>query len=460
MSANVNLDIGEVDRTPFWVLGVCLAAMTLEGYDVVAYGAALPYLLEYEAWALTPGQAGFIGSLTPVGMLFGALAAGVATDVFGRRRLVLFSVTLFSLAMGLCAVAPGPELFGLFRFMVGLGVGGVLPTVAALVFEYSPARRRNLNNAIAFSGFGIGGILAATCAATLAPSFGFRVVFFAAAVPLVLFLPLTYRFLPESISFLLAKGRREDAERVAGRLGLSLSEGLQPPAATGGGREPSVGGGRFGALAYLFSRRYFVATALFCAATFLCLLVVFGLYTWLPVLMREAGYPLGSALTFLMVLNVGTIIGTLFAAVAADRLGSKPVVVACFLVAAASLFLLSYQLPLPATYLLVVLAGLGTLGTQILINVYVASHYPVGVRATALGTVLSLGRFGGIVGPTYGGLMVASGLGVAWNFYAFALPSLVGALVLLLVPRAPEHSLRSGARLAANEPETAHEAQV
>jgi len=418
------------------VVAICFATIVFDGYDLIVYGAVVPSLLEYRPWGLTPPEAGAIGSYALVGMLIGALVVGTVTDIFGRRKIMLFCITWFSLAMGLCALAPSPELFGLFRFVAGLGLGGVIPTAIALTVEYSPPGRRNLNNALMFSGYSVGGILSALLAIALIPTFGWRVMFWIGLAPLVLIVPLAYKFLPESVGFLLAKGRREEALEYARRFDLPMD--LAADVAQEAAGETTTGsGGGLGVLARLFSRGYAAATLLFWTVSFIGLLLVYGLNTWLPQLMREAGYPLGSALTFLLVLNLGAIFGAISASFFADRFGSKPVTGLAFLAAAVSIFFLSFQLPSLALYALVAVAGFGTIGTQILVNAYVATYYPAGNRATALGWSLGVGRLGAILGPTFGGLVLASGLGFEWNFYAFAVPALVGALVVLLVPRSP-----------------------
>jgi AAHS family benzoate transporter-like MFS transporter len=175
---------------------------------------------------------------------------------------------------------------------------------------------------------------------------------------------------------------------------------------------------------------------LFGAASFCGLLLVYGLNTWLPQIMRQAGYPLGSALTFLLVLNLGAIVGTVAASVFADRFGPKPVTAAAFLLATACLVVLSQRVDTWLLLVAVAVAGLGSVGTQILVNGYVAVHYPTSVRATALGWALGVGRAGAIVGPLFGGWVLASGIGFEWNFYGFAVPALAGALLIALVPRA------------------------
>lgn len=168
--------------------------------------------------------------------------------------------------------------------------------------------------------------------------------------------------------------------------------------------------------------------------------MISGLQTWLPQLMREAGYSLGSALSFLLVLNLATIPGTLFTGAVADLWNSKVVTTMSLVLAAISISLLSFPLPLLVTYVLVGLAGVGTLGSQNLVNAYVSNYYPARSRATALGWSLGIGRLGGISAPIIGGVLLGSQLGLQWNFYGFALAGLIGAVAVLLLPRSPEGS--------------------
>jgi AAHS family benzoate transporter-like MFS transporter len=190
----------------------------------------------------------------------------------------------------------------------------------------------------------------------------------------------------------------------------------------------------------VFGRRFIVATVLSWVAMFLCLLVLFGANAWLPALMINAGYGVGSAFSFLLVLNLGAAVGTLGASFVADNVGSKPVIAATFLAAAVSLGLLALHPPTIVVYLLVAVAGVGTTGTQILLNAYLGGYYPTRARATGLGLALGIGRLGGVIGPIYGGYILASGVAPEWRFYAFAIPAALGSLVILLVGRRPATS--------------------
>ncbi|WP_199847888.1 MFS transporter [Streptomyces dysideae] len=396
-----------------------------DGYDLIVYGAVVPTLLRYEPWGLTPTEAGLIGSYALVGMLVGALVAGAVTDLVGRRKVLLVSVSWFSLTMAACAMAPSAEIFGLFRLLGGLGLGGVMPTAIALTAEYSAAHRRSLNNALMFSGYSVGGILSAVLALALVPAFGFRIMFWLGALPLVTVVPLLWRFLPESVSYLVAKGRTEEAARVAAQVGARVPE--RP--------EGSAGPAGKSAVAALFTRRHLVPAVLFAVTSFFGLLLVYGLNTWLPQIMKSAGYPLSSSLLFLVTMNAGAAVGSVLVAPIGDRLGMKPVTVVTFVSAAVSIYLLSSPMAAPVMYALVAVAGFGTIGTQIMVNAYVAMHFPPEVRATALGWTLGIGRLGAVVGPTFGGILLASDLAVEWNFYAFAIPAAAGALVVFLLPK-------------------------
>ena len=411
-----------------WVVAICMVTIVFDGYDLIVYGAVVPSLMMDPEWQVTPAQAGSIGSYALMGMVVGTLTVGALTDILGRRKVMLGSIIWFSLAMGATALAPNPDVFGLMRFVTGLGLGGVVPTAIALTVEYAPAHRRNFHNALMFSGFSIGGVLAAVLAINLLPAHSFQTMFWIGVAPLFLVVPLAYKFLPESVSFLVARGRHQEAGKLAARYGIPLEAAVTDAGQTGQARPAA------GALAVLFSRNRFAATVLFGVASFFGLLLVYGLNTWLPQIMRVAGYPLGSALRFLLVLNIGAVVGTLLVSILADRFGSKPVTTAAFAVAAVAIYSLSLEPTSAVLYLLIALAGFGTIGTQILVNGYVATYYPADSRATALGWSLGVGRLGAVLGPTFGGWMLASSLGLEWNFYGFAIPAVLGALVIAAVP--------------------------
>ena len=416
----------EVGRSTLVVIVVtCGLAYMFDGYDLIVYGTTLPSITAQ--WGLSPVAAGSIGSYALIGMLIGALTVGSITDVFGRRRVLIAAVTWFSVLTALCAVAPNPEVFGALRFLAGLGLGGVLPTLNALVIEYAPARSRNLTYVVMAIGYPVGGLLAAALAIPLIPALGWTVMYVIAAAPLVLVLPLAIWFLPESLESLVARGRLDEARALATKLGVELPEGA------GTKRERP----RWGGVPALFVPPYALPTLLFWLSAFCSLLLIYGLNTWLPQLMRQAGYPLGSALSFLLVFNAGAVAGLLLGGRAADRFGPKPVVSIGFGLAGLAILLLNVTGSTVWLYLLFALGGYGTIGTQTLLNAYITGYYPGYARAAGIGWALGIGRFGGILGPVLGGLLVGAGTPLPWIFGTFAAVAIAGALLILAVRRSP-----------------------
>ncbi len=439
-----------MSATAKWVVALCWIAILIEGFDVVVLGTVMPALLDYEPWGLSAESAGFIASLALVGMLIGSLSVGTVTDVIGRRKSIILSVAGFSVFTALCAIAPNPWLFGIFRFISGLGLGGLLPVAATMVSEYGRAGKGGSSITFMMTGYHVGAVLTALVALPILPALGWRAMFIAGVIPAFVIIPLMIRHMPESPSFLLAKGRRAEAERLSARHGIELEDqGVEDSQATARG-----GSGALGSLKLLFSPGYLVGTLAFFVASFMGLLLVYGLNSWLPEIMNAAGYELGASLVSLLVLNVGAILGLLVSGPVSDRYGSKAACAGWFALAAVFLFMLSIRLPLPATYLLIFITGYWVFSSQVLVYAFVSKHYPAGARATAMGWVAGVGRAGSIVGPIMGGVLVGAGLGIPWGFYAFALVGLVGAIAVSMVPVVKK---RVGTRRSTLQTETVKE---
>jgi AAHS family benzoate transporter-like MFS transporter len=266
-----------------------------------------------------------------------------------------------------------------------------------LVAELVPAKWRSTIATLMMSGVPIGGSIAALAGIPLIPAFGWPVMFLVAAVALIVVIPLGMRFLPETLP-------------------ATLPESL-PTAKKAGFKS-------------LLRAPYLGMSLLFAISTLVTLFAWYGLGTWLPNLMQLAGYNLGSALTFALALNLGAVVGSVATAWAGTRFGPIPTAIAAAAVAAVALAVLVTGPPVGLVYVMLVLAGAGTHGTQCLIIAAVASHYPAHLRGTALGWALGVGRIGAVAAPQVGGLLLAAGLGVNSNFLAFAGAAAVAAILL------------------------------
>ncbi|MGE8142206.1 MFS transporter [Novosphingobium sp. NPDC080210] len=416
------MDEAKVGPFHTMIIAICAILLIVDGYDVFIYGVVLPELMKQ--WQLTAPQAGSLASWALFGMMGGALLFGPLGDRIGRKRTIALCFGLFSVSTFCNGFAATPTEFGIFRFLAGLGCGGLMPNAVALTNEYAPKRLRSTLVAVMFSGYAVGGMVAAGIGIFMLPRFGWHAMFFAAAAPLIL-LPLLLRALPESVGFLIRSGREEQARAVLTRL-------VPGNAPTTGKLVYQNAGSTSASVAELFRHNRTLGTLAMWLCFFCCLLMVYALGSWLPQLMRSAGYSLGSSLSFLLALNFGGMLGAICGGRIADRFGLPRVVIAYFALGALCIALLGTNPAMPVLYLLIFIAGAGTTGTQILLYASVAEFYNLSVRSTGLGWASGMGRVGAIVGPMLGGLLMAAKLPMAMNFVAFAIPGVIAVLATLV----------------------------
>lgn len=413
-------------RTLVWIISLATVGLMFDGFDLVVYGTVVSTFLRdpSQIGPVDPALAGALGSYALIGVLVGALFAGSIGDFLGRRKMMLGAYAWFSIGMAATAFTHSATTFGILRFATGLGIGVLLATTAALVSEFAPKGRKNLCNAITYSGVPLGSLAAAAIAIVLLEHIGWRGMFLIGALPLVTLLPLAIWKMPESVAWLVSRGRIEEARAVAARTGIEMPE-----------LNGAVAAEEQGAAGYrgLFGD-FLVPAVVIGLMSAMGLLLVYSLNTWLPELMLRAGFNAKGSLSFLLVLNGAAAIGPIVVARFADRFGAKPVVAASFLLGAVSIAALTLKLPLAALLAIVALVGVGTSGTQTLIYGFVASYFPTRVRGAGVAWCAGFGRLGGVGGPLVGGLLIAAGLSIEAILFVLAGLALVGVVLTQLVP--------------------------
>ncbi len=424
-SINLQKIIDEAKFNGFHQLLVfcCFLIIVFDVYDLVVFGVVLPVLME--EWSLTPVEAGMLGSYALFGMMFGAIFFGSLSDRIGRKKCIIICMLLFTIFSFLVTLATGPTSFGIMRFIAGLGIGGLMPNAVALITEYSPLKNRSFLSTLMFSGYGVGGIVAALLGIWLLPIYGWKIMFYIGALP-IFTIPLIMKLVPESLGFLYIKDKREEVIKVLKQVDPTV-EVKDTDTFTMPGKSAKV------SIAQLFNNGRLVSTIMFWVSFFMCLLMVYGLNSWLPKLMTKAGYPLGSSLMFLFALNLGGMIGAIGGGKLGDKFDLKKVLIVFLSLAAISLFLLGFKGNSFTLYVLIAIAGATTIGTQILLYTYVAQFYPMDVRSTGIGWASGVGRLGGIVGPLVGGVLLSMNLSFQFNFLIFAIPGAIGALAICFV---------------------------
>lgn len=416
----------------FW----CALIIVFDGYDLAVAGIALPSIMK--AMGVSSTSAGFMVSSALFGMMIGAIFFGTAADRIGRRRVIAVCVGLFSVFTLAAGFTSDPVVFAVTRFVAGLGIGGVMPNVVAHMTEYSPKRIRSTMVTLMFSGYAVGGMLAAILGKGLIESYGWQSVFIAAGLPVIL-IPLILKSLPESMPYLAKSNRLDELKMIASRLAPNYvpdtSDRIVLSTTDKAENAP---------IRKLFQEGRGFSTVMFWVVFFTCLFMAYALSSWLTKLMANAGYSLGSAMTFVLVLNFGAITGAAGGGWLADRLHIKRVLMVFFALAAVSISLLGYKVPTGVLYFLVGMAGATTIGTQILAYAYVGQFYPMAVRSTGIGWASGIGRNGAILAPILIGALVARSLPLQQNFLVIAAPAIVALVAISLVNHRRSASAHEG----------------
>ncbi|AQV98525.1 MFS transporter [Cupriavidus necator] len=418
-------DEARFNRFHALILLWCALIIIFDGYDLAVAGIALPSIMK--EMGVTATNAGFMVSSALFGMMFGAIFLGTVADRIGRRRAIAICILLFSVFTAAAGFTSDPVTFSVMRFLAGLGIGGVMPNVVAQMTEYSPRKLRGTLVTLMFSGYSVGGMLAALLGKGLIESYGWQSVFLAAGLPAVL-IPLVLRSLPESMPYLIRTGQTAALQAVVSRLVPShrpqAGDTFTLPTDEKAGSAP---------IRRLFQDGRGFSTVMFWVAFFMCLFMVYALSSWLAKLMASAGYSLGSALTFVLVLNFGAMLGAIGGGWLADRLPIKHVLIGMYALAAVSITLLGYPMPSAALFVVVGLAGASTIGTQIVTYAYAGQFYPMAVRGTGIGWASGVGRSGAILAPIVIGVLVGMSLPLQQNFMAMAIPAViaVGAVSMI-----------------------------
>ena len=418
-------DKARFNRFHAGVLLWCALIIICDGYDLAVAGIALPSIMK--DMGVTAQNAGFMVSSALFGMMFGAIFLGTIADRIGRRKAIAICIALFSVFTAAAGFTHDPYTFSAMRFLAGLGIGGVMPNVVAQMTEYSPKKIRATMVTLMFSGYAVGGMLAALLGKGLLETYGWSSVFLAAGLP-VLLIPVILKTLPESMPFLIRENRLDELKQIVARMEPSYR-----PDAGDRFALPAQDRAEGAPIGKLFRDGRGFSTAMFWIAFFMCLFMVYALSSWLTKLMASAGYSLGSALTFVLVLNFGAVIGAVVGGWLADRFNIKYVLMGMYALAAVSITLLGFKVPTELLFLLVGLAGASTIGTQIVTYAYAGQFYPMAIRSTGIGWASGVGRSGAILAPIAIGTLVGMALPLEQNFMAIAIPAAIAVIAVSLI---------------------------
>ena len=426
--------VGRLERLPFspWhrrLLAVAFFGIVFDAADFAIFGAALPSIRQ--EFGLNFAEAGVIGTIGLVGAFFGALIWGSISDYVGRRTVFQATIGLFAAFTGLVAASWSVLSLVALRFIANFGLGGEVPVSSTLVTEFMPSPWRGRATVTMAAGFPLGLALAALLGLLIVPHWGWRALYAVGVVPAALLL-FFRRHVPESVRYLLARGRQEEARRtvdaieqaalgVSGRAEASMAATAPRPTLPGRGITVLMllarGRRRRTLLLWLVSIAYLWASN--------------GILFMLPTILTQRGLPLTQAIGMTLVQATVGFFGYTACGFLIDRFGRRPVLFLYFLIGAG--FHLWFALA-TGFWMWLAIGAVGWVNPGVYGGcvVYAAELYPTEMRATAVGWFFGIGRIGSFPAPAIIGWMLHAGLG-AYVLYTFAATYLIAAAALLAI---------------------------
>ena len=378
-------------------------------------------------WGLTPEQVGWIGSVGLIGMALGAVLAGTIADKFGRKNVFAATVILYSVATGLCAIAWSYESLLVFRFLVGFGLGGELPVAATLMSEYAPSHLRGRFIVLLESFWGVGWLVAALISYLLIPQFGWHIAFIIGAMP-ALYVFLIRLHMPESIRYLLSKGKVDEARQII----LTLEKKLGVPSKPFDSEFVEDATPIFKLNVFtLWTKSFRVRTIMLWLAWFGIVFSYYGIFMWLPSIVFAQGFEVVKTFEYVLIMTLAQLPGYITAAFLVDIIGRRYTLSLFLMMSGVCAYFFGNA---TASYEIL---GWGAamsffnLGAWGVIYTYTPELYPTAIRALGSGWAAGFGRIGGMIAPMLVGVLLFNSVPMSFIFVMFASVFVVISIIVL-----------------------------
>ena len=460
MSSNDPRDI--IAREPMAALQVAIIAITiglnaLDGFDVLSISFASPGIAA--EWHIDRALLGFVLSAELLGMALGSVFLGGLADKIGRRPTILGCLVVMATGMFMVTqstgvlgwlVTPIASLFdykldnrlgdlAVWRVITGLGIGGMLAAINAVAAEFSNTKRRDLSVAIMSIGYPVGAALGGFITSASLTLADWRYVFEFGSVVTLVFIPLVFFFVPESVHWLSRKqpqGALAKINSTLKRLGHSTVAAL--PAVSDAVRKRSGSD--------IFSPAFVAITVLVTAAYFFHITTFYFIVKWVPKIVVDLGFAPSSAGNVLSWTNVGGATGGTIVGLLALRFSVKRITIAVMLISTIMVTLFGRTAPdLVKLSMICAAAGFFTNGAITGMYAIFARAFPTHVRASGTGFAVGVGRGGSVLAPIIAGFLFQANLTLPTVAMIMSLGSLLAAGVLSLLKLSPERPNESAA---------------
>lgn len=382
------LPVGKFHYTLLWVVGL---GWMFDAMDTGIIAFILPTLIK--DWHLSPAQSGLIVSISFVGMALGVIFSGGLADRFGRKVMFMVTLAIYSIATACCAFAPNLTWLLVFRFMVGVGLGGQLPVAVSLVSEYMPAHVRGRFIVLLESFWGLGWLIAALVSYFIIPKLSWHVAFLIGGLPLF-YVWVIWKKIPESIPYLIQRGDVQKAHVIVQKLERQAGVKVIQEAVM-----PSVRPHQKISFKQLWSKTFLRSTIMLWLIWFGIVFSYYGIFTWLPSLLVKQGFDIVKSFEYVLFMILAQLPGYAVAAWLVDKLGRKATLSGLIGLCAVCAYFFGQAQSNQEIMLWGCLMSFFNLGAWGVLYTYTPEQYPTHIRAFGAGWAAAMGRVGGILAP-------------------------------------------------------------
>ncbi len=413
-----------ISGTQMLIVAVCFLTICLDGYSAQSLGFIAPAIRA--DWKLAPSAMAPIFSTILVGLMIGSFIFGPMADKFGRKVIIMTSVFAFGLFSLATAFTQNVHQMMGVLFFTGMGLGGAMPNLVTITSEFCPQRKRSFLTTLMFCGFTVGGAGGGILAARMVGIWGWRSVFVLGGCAPILITVLLYFLLPESIRYLVVNGKSQ--EKIARNL-QKIAPGEDITNAKFVLAEQKLTGFP---VKGLFAKGLASGTMCLWVAFFINIMVVYFFTLWLPTIVHAIGMSLTKASVIASVYLLGGTLGGISIGLLMDKFNPYKVLISTMIMGGCAIFLIGHVTStLWLTVVCILIAGMGTSGSQVGLNALTAAFYPTMNRSTGVSWGLGVGRCGSVVAAMIGGLLLAWKWPLSKVYLTFAIPMLIAAAAIL-----------------------------
>ena len=414
--------ISRLDRMPMnksvmLLVGLLSWCWVMEAFDIGMIGQVV--LVLKNLWHMDAGTIGILGCCSTAGVVIGTACAGFLTDRFGRKKILLWGVFIFTFFTLVGSAIADLWWIVSMRFIAGLGAGAVFPLPYLMISEIAPARHRGILVCICNAALTAAYVLPTLCGSWAIRNFpletAWRVPFIVGGIPIIT-IWFFHKYLPESPRWLMKRGRHEEVRRLVERLeksaGVEHDDNFVDPQVLRNLQrtETDRSVGRAANWRMLFQPPYLsrslVSWSMFSA----------GLITWyvvmvyVPTILTTYGFELSNSVILAGAMTVLGGVGSVVMGPLADKYGRKLVWSLYVIITIISLFLLTSTESITALLCIGALVAFFGTGIMPICKVYVAEQYPTELRGVGTGFGEAVSRIvGGVLATYYLAFFLAMG---------------------------------------------------